>query len=55
MAKKRKAGRPEMPENLRKKRFSVTLNPALVSRIESKVTPAKGKNTLIEEVLEKNF
>lgn len=51
----KKAGRPKMAENKRKKRFSVTLNPALLGRIERQITPTKGRNTLIEETLEEKF
>jgi len=55
MKKKRKAGRPEMPENKRKVRFSVTLKPDLIARIEKKVTPENGRNSIIESTLDKNI
>ncbi len=55
MGTKKKAGRPKMAEKYKKKRFSVTLKPGLIERIDKKITPEKGRNALIEETLEKNF
>lgn len=55
MKRKRKVGRPELPKNKRKVRFSVTLKPDLIDRIDQKVTPDKGRNSLIEQTLEENF
>jgi hypothetical protein len=55
MATKKKAGRPKMPKNKRKVRFSVTLKPELIQRIDEKVTKETGRNSLIEGVLDKNF
>lgn len=55
MGKKNKVGRPKMPKNKRKVRFSVTIKPDLLDRIDNKVTPDKGRNSLIEATLENNF
>lgn len=55
MKRKRKVGRPELPKNKRKVRFSVTLKPDLLKRIDDKVTPENGRNSLIESTLENNF
>jgi hypothetical protein len=55
MSKIKKAGRPKMPENKRKIRFSVTLKPELIKRIDKRKTPGIGRNAVIEETLEKNI
>lgn len=55
MKRKRPVGRPKMAENKRKVRFSVTIKPDLLKRIDDKVTDDTGRNTLIEQTLERNF
>ena len=51
MGRKKKAGRPEMPEKDRKIGFSIKVNPKLWTRIK----PLINRSRQIEEVLEKNF
>jgi hypothetical protein len=55
MGNKKKVGRPKMAKNKRKVRFSVTIKPDLLQRIDKNVTPDKGRNSLIEQTLENNF
>jgi len=55
METKKKAGRPKMAKKYKKVRFSVTLKPDLISRIDKQISPDKGRNALIEETLEKRF
>lgn len=55
MKRKNPVGRPKMAENKRKVRFSVTIKPDLLKRIDKKVTPLNGRNSIIEDVLDKNI
>lgn len=51
MKRKRKPGRPKMPENQKKVGFSIKVKPELWKKIE----PLENRNTQIEAVLEKSF
>jgi hypothetical protein len=55
MKKRKKAGRPKMAPEQRKVRFSVTLKPRLLGRIDAQKTDEKGRNQIIEETLEEKF
>ena len=51
MKRRKKPGRPKMPENMKKVGFSIKVKPELWKRIE----PLDNRNMQIESVLEKNF
>jgi len=54
MSSKRKAGRPKLPKSLKKVGFSTKVRPALLKEINYQ-TKERGRNTVIEEILERNF
>lgn len=49
--KRRKPGRPKMPENQKKVGFSIKVKPDLWAKIE----PLENRNSKIEAILENNF
>ena len=51
MGRKKKVGRPKMPQNLKKVGFSIKVKPELWKRIK----PLENRNSKIEAVLENNF
>lgn len=54
MSRKRKVGRPKMPENLKKIGFSIKVSPELWRAIEVK-TKGKNRNQDIESILEEKY